>query len=122
VLFSVQVDPIIAAGRGTLPSQIVEAAGGLNVVDAERYPKLGIESVIALAPEVVLQSRMDVAHGDGSAERAAWMRWRALPAIASGRLVVLPDDASLRPGPRVAEAVEQIAAILHPEAAGGAHP
>ena len=114
VLFSVQVDPIIAAGRGTLPSQIVEAAGGLNVVEAERYPKLGIESVIALAPEVVLQSRMDVAHGNGSAERAAWMRWKALPAIAGGRLVVLPDDASLRPGPRVAEAVEQIAAILHP--------
>jgi len=114
VLFSVQVDPIIAAGRGTLPSQLVEAAGGINVVEAERYPKLGVESVVQLAPEVVLQSRMDVAHGDGSAERTAWMRWSAIPAIARGRLVVLPDDASLRPGPRVADAVEQLAAILHP--------
>jgi iron complex transport system substrate-binding protein len=114
VLFSVQVDPIIAAGRGTLPSQLVEAAGGINVVEAERYPKLGVESVVQLAPEVVLQSRMDVAHGDGSAERAAWMRWGAIPAIAQGHLVVLPDDASLRPGPRVADAVEQLAAILHP--------
>jgi iron complex transport system substrate-binding protein len=34
VLFSVQVDPIIAAGRGTLPSQLLEAAGGVNVVEA----------------------------------------------------------------------------------------
>ena len=115
VLFSVQVDPtIIAAGRGTLPSQIMEAAGGENVVEAERYPQLGIESVISLAPEVVLQSRMDMAQGDGSAEREAWMRWKALPAIAAGRLVILPDDAALRPGPRVADAVEQISAILHP--------
>jgi iron complex transport system substrate-binding protein len=115
-LFSVQADPIIAAGRGTLPSQLLEAAGGLNVVDAGRYPKLGIESVVQLAPEVVLQSRMDMAGGDGSVERAAWTRWTAIPAIAKGRLVVLPDDAALRPGPRVADAVEQLAAILHPEA------
>ena len=115
VLFSVQVDPIIAAGRGTLPSQLLEAAGGVNVVEAERYPKLGVESVVQLAPQVVLQSRMDMAQGDGSAERAAWMRWSAIPAIARGRLVILPDDASLRPGPRVADAVEQLAAILHPE-------
>jgi ABC-type hemin transport system substrate-binding protein len=118
-LFSVQVDPyIVAAGRGTLPSQLVEAAGGINVVEASRYPKLGIESVVQLAPAVVLQSKMDVAQGDGSAERAAWMRWTSIPAVASGRIVVLPDDASLRPGPRVADAVEQIAAILHPETSG----
>jgi len=115
VLFSVQVDPIIAAGRGTLPSQLLEAAGGTNVVEAERYPKLGVESVVQLAPQVVLQSRMDMTQGDGSAERAAWMRWSAIPAIAQGRLVILPDDASLRPGPRVADAVEELAAILHPE-------
>jgi len=115
VLFSVQVDPIIAAGRGTLPSQLLEAAGGLNVVEAERYPKLGVESVVQLAPQVVLQSRMDMTQRDGSAERAAWMRWSAIPAIARGHLVILPDDASLRPGPRVADAVEQLAAILHPE-------
>ena len=115
VLFSVQVDPIIAAGRGTLPSQLLEAAGGVNVVEAERYPKLGVESVVQLAPEIVLQSRMDVAHGDGSAERTAWMRWSAIPAIAQGHLVILPDDATLRPGPRVADAVEQLATILHPE-------
>lgn len=115
VLFSVQVDPIIAAGRGTLPSQLLEAAGGVNVVEAERYPKLGVESVVQLAPEIVLQSRMDVAHGDGRAERTAWMRWSAIPAIAQGHLVILPDDATLRPGPRVADAVEQLATILHPE-------
>jgi iron complex transport system substrate-binding protein len=58
---------------------------------------------------------MDMTQGDGSAERAAWMRWSAIPAIAQGRLVILPDDASLRPGPRVADAVEELAAILHPE-------
>lgn len=114
-LFSVQVDPIIAAGRETLPSQILEAAGGRNVVAAPRYPRLGIESVVELAPEVILQSKMDVAGGDGRAERAFWERWTAIPAVSRGRVIVLTDDAALRPGPRVADAVENIASLLHPE-------
>jgi ABC-type Fe3+-hydroxamate transport system substrate-binding protein len=119
-LFVVQFDPIIAAGRGTLPSQLLELAGGANVVDAPRYPRLGIESVAAAKPEVILQSRMDAAGSDGRAEAAAWKRWSWIPAVAADRVVVLPDDLALRPGPRVADAVEELAAIVHPEAAAGA--
>lgn len=123
VLFSVQTDPVIAAGTGTLPSELLEAAGGRNVVDAPRYPRLGIESVVALAPEVVLQARMDAVGSDGSAERAFWQAWRAIPAVRDGRVVVLPDDVALRPGPRVADAVEELGAILHPvEAPAGTSP
>jgi iron complex transport system substrate-binding protein len=116
-LFVVQVDPIIAAGRGTLPSQLLELAGGINVVDAPRYPRLGIESVAAAKPELILQSRMDTAGSDGRAEAAAWKRWPWIPAVAAGRVVVLPDDLALRPGPRIADAVEELAGIVHPEAA-----
>mgnify|MGYP000214018450 CR=1 FL=1 len=52
-------EPVVAAGRGTLPAQLVELAGGVNVVESERYPRLGIEAVLASEPEVILQSRMD---------------------------------------------------------------
>jgi ABC-type Fe3+-hydroxamate transport system substrate-binding protein len=40
--------------------------------------------------------------------------------VAQGRVVVLPDDLALRPGPRVADAVEELAAILHGQAAAKA--
>ena len=112
-LFVVQFDPIIAAGRGTLPSQLLELAGGTNVVSAPRYPRLGIESVAAAKPELILQSRMDTAGSDGRAEAAAWKRWSWIPAVAADRVVVLPDDLTLRPGPRVADAVEMLSALLH---------
>lgn len=115
-LFSVQADPIIAAGTGTLPSQLVEAAGGTNVVAAERYPRLDVEAVLAAAPEVILQSRMDVAAPSGPApEIAAWMRWNEIPAVRAGRVVLLDGATALRPGPRVGEAAETIARILHPD-------
>jgi ABC-type hemin transport system substrate-binding protein len=119
-LFCVQTDPIIAAGRDTLPSQLLELAGGSNVVAAVRYPRLDVEAVAAARPELILQARMDVANGAAHEEDAFWKRWPAIPAVARGRVVVLPDDLALRPGPRVADAAEELAAILHGEAAGAA--
>ncbi|HEX5045263.1 MAG TPA: helical backbone metal receptor [Candidatus Polarisedimenticolaceae bacterium] len=114
-LFCLQTDPVIAAGRDTLPSEILERAGGLNVVSAPRYPQLGMEAVIAAAPEVILQTRMDVRESDPSSRPASfWSRWRTLPAVAAGRVIVFDGTPALRPGPRVGEAVAQLATYLHP--------
>ena len=114
--FCIQTDPIIAAGRDTLPSQILELAGGWNVVEAPRYPRLDVEAVAGARPELILQARMDLASGDPHTEGAFWKRWPSIPAVARGRVVVLPSDLTLRPGPRVAEAAEELFAILHGEA------
>ncbi len=126
-LFCIQVDPIVAAGRGTLPAELLDRAGGENVVEAARYPRLGIESVIALAPEVILQAPMDEGvQGTALRLEAFWRRWPSVPAVSSGRLYIVDPDVMLRPGPRVADAVERLAAILHGEGAptpgAGARP
>jgi iron complex transport system substrate-binding protein len=118
VLFCLQTEPLVAAGRDTLPAELLALAGGDNVVDAPRYPQIGIEAVVAAGPEVVLQTRMDL--GDAQAEaglRAFWSRWGTVPAVANGRVHVLDATPALRPGPRVALAVRELVARLHPEAA-----
>lgn len=118
-LFCVQTDPVIVAGSGTLPSQLLEIAGGRNVVNLPRYPTLGIETVLGLAPATILQSRMDAPEpGSEGSEAAFWRRWPAVPAVRDGRVLVLADPLALRPGPRVGEAAEQLAELLHPVAAG----
>jgi iron complex transport system substrate-binding protein len=116
--FCIQTDPIFAAGRDTLPSQLLELAGGSNVVTAQRYPRLDIEAVAGAKPELILQARMDLASGAPHSEDAFWKRWPSIPAVAHGRVIVLPDDLTLRPGPRVADAAEELAGILHGEAYG----
>jgi iron complex transport system substrate-binding protein len=114
-LFCLQTDPVIAAGRDTLPADLLERAGGINVVDAPRYPQLAMEAIVATAPEVILQTRMDVGAGDpASAPSAFWSRWSAVPAVAAGRVIVFDGTPALRPGPRVGQAVAQLAAYLHP--------
>jgi len=66
---------------------------------------------------LILQARMDVTNRDGRIEDAFWSRWPAIPAVARGRVVVLQDDLALRPGPRVAEAAEELERILRADGA-----
>jgi iron complex transport system substrate-binding protein len=122
-LFLIWTDPLIAAGRGTFLDDLIGLAGGINAAGGgpAPYPRLGWEAMIAAAPEVVL-----VASHRGVSEAvpepalaAAWQRWRAVPAIRSGRIASVPGDLVLRPGPRVADALEQLARAIHPAAFGG---
>jgi iron complex transport system substrate-binding protein len=54
VLF--QADPAIAAGRDTFLDELVRLAGGENVAASAptSYPRLGLEGIIALKPEILL--------------------------------------------------------------------
>ncbi len=117
-LFCVQIDPLIAVGRGTLPGEILELAGGVNVIDSARYPQIGIETVLAAKPEVILHARMDSADPDaGQIAVSYWSRWHAVPAVRDHRVFVFDATLALRPGPRVADAVERLQTLLHGAAA-----
>jgi iron complex transport system substrate-binding protein len=120
-LFCVQLEPLVAAGAGTLPSEILELAGGRNVVREARYPRLGIESVLTAAPEAIIVARMD-APGETGAERVLdfWKRWPSVPAVRNGRVFSIDATTALRAGPRVADAVESLAGLLHPPDRAGA--
>lgn len=120
-LFCLQTDPLIAAGPGTLPAELFGIAGAENVVRAGRYPQIGLEAVVEAAPEVIVHALMDIPNSGARAPATIldfWRRWVAIPAVRDGRVVVIDATTALRPGPRVAEAVETLAELLHPELAG----
>ncbi|MBZ5638937.1 MAG: helical backbone metal receptor [Acidobacteriia bacterium] len=114
-LFCVQLEPLVAAGTGTLPSEILELAGGRNIVREPRYPRIGIESVLAAGPEAIIVARMDSQDAGGPGRVLDfWKRWSSIPAVGNERVFVIDATTALRAGPRVAEAVEGLAALLHP--------
>ena len=123
-LFCLQIEPLLAAGPGSYPGDLIAMAGGANIVPASAgsYPSLSLEQVVRAAPEVIVQTLMDTKDGaSGSASLVAyWSRWASIPAVRSGRIQLVPGDLLLRPGPRVAEAVASLIAILHPELTHGA--
>jgi iron complex transport system substrate-binding protein len=115
----IQRDPLIVAGPGSYPHDLLLLAGGRSIVpdSAGAYPALSMERVIAAAPEVIIQTRMDAASGAGDSEniRRWWSRWPSLPAVLRDRVHVVDGDTILRPGPRVALGLEMLVGLLHPE-------
>jgi iron complex transport system substrate-binding protein len=108
--------PVMSAGRGSMIGQLIELAGGVNVFAdvREEYPQVSTEAVVARAPEVILGPDMI----DGGALTVARLRarpgWSAIPAVRTGRVHVLPADPTSRPGPRLVDGLELVAAVLYP--------
>ena len=110
VLFLFQADPAIAAGKDTFLDELVRAAGGENVAASAptSYPRFGLEVIVALAPELVLTTMPETAETlrgllDGSP-------------IDAKRVIPVDGDLVERPGPRLVVGLENVAALLHPDA------
>jgi iron complex transport system substrate-binding protein len=117
VLMVFGLRPIVAAGPGGFPDEMLRLAGAENVVKSERtrFPALGIERVIALAPDVVIDATGG-AMREGLSVSADLPGWNEVRAVKEGHIVKLDDDRILRPGPRVGEGLALLAKALHPEA------
>lgn len=116
VLLVFGVEPIVVAGPRTFPNEMLRRAGAANVVaEGSGYPTLGLERVLALDPDVVVNAAVAETHGQ---ERIGpeIAGWRELRAIKTGHVVAIADDAVLRPGPRVADGLAILARVFHPNA------
>ena len=109
--------PIVVAGPGSFPDEMLRLAGADNVVRSERtrFPTLGIERVLALDPDVIVDATGGVMR-EGMSITRDLPGWGELRAAKEDRLVRIDDDRVLRPGPRVGEGLRILAKALHPDA------
>jgi iron complex transport system substrate-binding protein len=116
VLFLLWSSPLMAAAPGTYIHDLIETAGGVNVVRDRTvpYPRIGWEQVIAWAPDVIVLPEHREGERQALPERML-RAWRTVPAVRSGRVVSVSSDPLYRPGPRIAEGVGQLARAIHPE-------
>jgi iron complex transport system substrate-binding protein len=110
VLFVVGRDPLVVAGPGSYPDALLRVCGATNVVTGDRpWPVYPLERAVADDPDLVVDAAVN--------EPAATIdRLAAIPAVRLGRVVRLPDDRTLRPGPGLGEALRQVLGAVHPEA------
>ena len=115
VLLVFGASPIVVAGPGGFPDELLRSAGGTNVItEGTAYPSIGVERVVRLDPDVILDAT--AGHAGERIDRDA-PGWREVGAVKRGRVVPLGDEAVLRPGPRIADGLASIARALHPDAA-----
>ncbi len=99
-------EPLITIGSASFINDLITQAGGISISADESgdYPQYSLETVIARQPEVIFLQA-----GDEKLPE----RMRQTPAARNLRVFHLDDDLLLRPGPRIVDGLEQIAAKLY---------
>lgn len=107
VFVQVSREPLFTAGKDSFITEVIERAGGRSVTAdvPTAYPNLSKETALVLAPDVIILSASD-------GNREANAVFASSPALKNGRVLSIDADLLSRPGPRVADAAEQIAAYL----------
>ncbi|MDD5095120.1 MAG: cobalamin-binding protein [Dehalococcoidia bacterium] len=112
-------DPIYASSTKSLQGQLIAMAGGINIAYDIGSEPIGLEAVIERNPEVIIAY---TGHGEAMQEPFNWAknepRLKGTGALKSGRVYLLDADIIGRGGPRLVEALEQVAQLLHPELFG----
>jgi len=117
VLVVFGVDPLSVAGPSSFPDEMIRRAGGTNVIsEGEAYPKIGVERVLALDPEVIVNAAMMEERASERLRKDA-PGWSRVRAVQADRVTTITDEAVLRPGPRIGDGLALLAKALHPEAA-----
>jgi iron complex transport system substrate-binding protein len=113
-------DPLMTAGTGTLSNDVISQAGGQNIAsDITGDKTIDLETVINRDPEVII-----VSVGMGTGEDLPWQyiksesRLKNTQALLADRVYKIDGDLIHRPGPRIVEALEQMAQFIHPELFG----
>jgi iron complex transport system substrate-binding protein len=117
VLVVIWHDPMMVAGKGTLVDDLIRLAGGINRAQGvSGYGNLSVETIISSDPDVIIVPTSMGASGNqiwnGIASDARLVN---VSAIKNNAVYKIDGDVILRYGPRSVTALEQIAALLHPQ-------
>ena len=121
-----QLADLVAIGPGSYINELIEIAGGINVMaiaGQPEYPRISMETVLRLNPDVIVDT---VDMGDTDSERRErqpvnerlWSAYGMLTAVRTRQVHATTTDALVVPGPRVVEAAAWVAALLSGERTG----
>jgi iron complex transport system substrate-binding protein len=111
-----------ASGGVGFLHDILEIAGGANAFGDVKREAVTVSSEMLLgrAPDVVLDLHYGVSEPPDRArarqDAAVWQAVPSVPAVRNKRVIPLYGDHFVVPGPRIADAAEAMARMLHPEA------
>jgi ABC-type hemin transport system substrate-binding protein len=111
---------IIAVGPGSYLHDIATIAGGSNVLAATalQYPRISMETVISLAPDVIVDvGEMGESPADSDRRRqiteGLWRSQTLVKAVRERNVHAVHDEAFVVPGPRIIVVARALARWLH---------
>ncbi len=95
------------AGSGSVISNLIALAGGINIADAETndYYEFSVERLISENPEIYFVGSGSMSNPGDITKRPGWDR---VSAVRNGKVYVINEDLVYRTGPRLIEGLEVI--------------
>lgn len=107
VFVQVSKEPLFTVGSKSYITDMIERAGAFSVTAniSEAYPKLSKETALAAQPDVIILS-------DSPDNKEPNEVFTNSPAVKNKRVYAINADLLSRPGPRMAEALEEIVKVV----------
>ena len=111
----VMLQPLTVAGPDTFIADIIDIAGGINVVPQgpSRYPTWNTEALLTVNPEAIIVST----YPGQPQPKYYFDNWPQLQAVRNQQIIEINADWIHRPGPRMILGIEALAKALHPSIA-----
>jgi len=113
-------EPIYVSGNDTLQNDVIIHAGGGNIfADRSGWSTVSLEEFLVKNPDIILVNGgggMDSSEKD--VIREAFMtspQYASLSAVKNNHVYSVNADIFSRPAPRIMDATEQVARLIHPE-------
>lgn len=106
---------IFTVGPGSYINDLIDIAGGVNIAAkaASAYPQLSAEEILRSDPEIIVLAAD--AYSSKPGDVAARQGWSIIAAVKNNRIFTIDPNLINRPGPRVGEAAEAYAKLVHPD-------
>jgi iron complex transport system substrate-binding protein len=116
-------DPLMSVGPSTFIDELISCAGGENIFHdaASSWPVVSSEAIIEKNPDVMFFPDMYMGVGnfyETIETVASRPGWDTISAVQNGALYEINADIISRSGPRLVDALEIIAKMVHPEIFG----
>ena len=111
VYWEVWNSPYMSAGGSSFITDVIALAGGKNIFDdmQDAYPIVSEEAIIKRSPDVIL---LPFSSGVSADDVCARIGWGDVSAVVNSRIYVVDDNVFTRPGPRIADVIEEISQML----------
>lgn len=99
------------SGKGTFIGQMLEMAGGVNAANDTEGWNYSIEKLVSKNPDLLICSKFF----DTKKGIEATAGYKDLKAVKENKLLEIDENLINRQGPRLAEGLEELAKVIHPE-------
>ena len=108
--------PLMTAGGETFIDDMITLAGGANLgaTAGPGFPTFSTEVLFKNDPDVYIADSGSMSKPGDITKRAGF---DVLTAVKDGHVYVIADSIIARPGPRLAQGLQELARMIHPEAA-----